>query len=171
MNANVDINAIKQYNTALKQYKDQAANINAEINFLTKEIDNLCADLTRDLGITVTKDNIEQVCKDLCEKINSTLNSGNAILSKIAGEVNKVNEAPQATLGATEQSVQPAPVAPINTQAANVGNNNMAVGANTLPPMGAPVVGGNETVGDMPTFASVGGSGMGNNLPPFFSGG
>lgn len=82
----VDLNQVKQYNASLKQYKDKAASLNAEIEYTNKEIDALCAELTNELGIQVTRDNIQQIYDEQVNKINSTLQSGNAVLAKIASE-------------------------------------------------------------------------------------
>lgn len=82
----VDLNQVKQYNASLKQYKDKAASLNAEIEYTNKEIDALCTELTTELGIQVTRDNIQQIYDEQVSKINSTLQSGNAVLAKIASE-------------------------------------------------------------------------------------
>lgn len=82
----VDLNQVKQYNASLKQYKDKAASLNAEIEYTNKEIDALCAELTTELGIQVTRDNIQQIYDEQVSKINSTLQSGNAVLAKIASK-------------------------------------------------------------------------------------
>lgn len=88
----IDLGQVRQYNSALKTYKDQSASLNAEIEYTNNEIDNLCVQLTQELGIQVTRDNIEQVYNDEVAKINSTLQSGNAVLAKIASEEqNKAN--------------------------------------------------------------------------------
>ena len=75
----IDLGQVRQYNSALKTYKDQSASLNAEIEYTNNEIDNLCVQLTQELGIQVTRDNIEQVYNDEVAKINSTLQSGNAV--------------------------------------------------------------------------------------------
>lgn len=83
---NVNIEEVKQYNANLKQYTAMSSRMQAEKEFLLKEIENGCSELSAELGIEVTKDNIQQVRDDLCAKINSTLQSGNAVLAKIASE-------------------------------------------------------------------------------------
>ena len=90
MIGNVDLAQVKQYNTLLKQYKDQAAKIRAEIEFNSKELDNLCTELSNELGIQVTPENIEQIYNERVAKINSTLESGMEILSRIQQEANQV---------------------------------------------------------------------------------
>ena len=55
----VDINQVKQYNEQLKKYKEQAAKIKVEIEMNTSELNRLCEELTAELGVQVTPDNIE----------------------------------------------------------------------------------------------------------------
>ena len=105
----VNIEEIKKYNASLKQCRDRAASLNAEIEYTNKEIDNLCNELSAELGITVTRDNVEQIYNEQLEKINSTLQSGNAVLSKIANE--ESGEAGQQVIGSVvpQETVAPAP--------------------------------------------------------------
>lgn len=86
MVGNVDINQVRQYNDLLKQYRDQAAKVNAEIEFNSKELESLCKELSTELGITVTPDNLEQIYEERVAKINSTLQSGTEILNRIKME-------------------------------------------------------------------------------------
>lgn len=86
MNSAVDINQVKQYNATLRQYKDQAAKIQAEIGFNRKELESICAELTAELGVSVTPENIEQIYNERVAKIQSTLASGNEILNRIKQE-------------------------------------------------------------------------------------
>lgn len=104
---NVNLEEVKQFNVSLKQYKDRAATLNAEIEYTNKELDSLCAELTAELGVQVTRDNIEQIYNEQVAKINSTLQSGNAVLAKIASE----EQALSAGGAAVTQSVTAQPVA------------------------------------------------------------
>ena len=108
----VDLNQVKQYNASLKQYKDKAASLNAEIEYTNKEIDILCAELTSELGIQVTRDNIQQIYDEQVAKINSTLQSGNAVLAKIASEEQAASVANQVAATPVAPVVPVAPVAP-----------------------------------------------------------
>lgn len=110
----IDINEIKQYNASLKTQREKAATLKATIDYTTKELEQLCKELSAELGVEVTKDNIQQIYNDEVNKINSTLQSGKAVLAKIA---NEGNVAPTAST----VSVQPTPVAPVIPQA-NVQN-------------------------------------------------
>ena len=119
---NVNTEEVKKFNLALKEYKDRAVRINAEIEFLSKEIDTLCAELSTEVGVQVTRDNIETVCKDLADKINSSLQSGNVVLAKIADV--EQSEQSKAELGGTAEVVQTVPVQPV----AQVGQPAVQVG-------------------------------------------
>lgn len=168
----IDLSQVRQYNSTLKTYKDQSASLNAEIEYTNNEIDSLCAQLTQELGIQVTRDNIEQVYNDEVAKINSTLQSGNAVLAKIASEEqNRANSntvgntsgaAPQMTSTPVQQNI-----ADVQQSTAPVGNTNAGgLSDNTLPPF---------TGAAQPQFSTVNGAvdtndGAAQNmtLPPLF---
>lgn len=84
MLANVNIEEVKKYNTALKQHRDNSAALKAQIEYTNKELDNLCAELSAELGVQVTRENINQIYEEQVAKINSSLQSGKAVLNKIA---------------------------------------------------------------------------------------
>ncbi len=167
----IDLSQVRQYNSTLKTYKDQSASLNAEIEYTNNEIDSLCAQLTQELGIQVTRDNIEQVYNDEVAKINSTLQSGNAVLAKIASE--EQNRANSNTVGSTSGAPQmvSTPVqqntADIQQSTAPVGNTNAdGLSDSTLPPF---------TGAAQPQFSTVNGAvetneGAAQNmtLPPLF---
>lgn len=175
----IDLGQVRQYNSALKTYKDQSASLNAEIEYTNNEIDNLCVQLTQELGIQVTRDNIEQVYNDEVAKINSTLQSGNAVLAKIASEEqNKANSGAVGNtsgavgnVGATAATANiPAPQVastPVQQNVAPVGNTNASgLTDSTLPPF---------TGAAQPQFSTVNGAVETNDgavqnmtLPPMF---
>ena len=149
----IDLNQVRQYNASLKQYKDKAASLKAEIDYTNKEIDTLCSELSAELGISVTRDNIQQVYEDQVSKINSTLQSGNAVLSKIASEeqtaqAQTVQTPVQTTVQTPVQSVPTPPEAP-------------TVGV-------APTGGVAPTVDSNPVAGSVFGTAQSAPLPPLF---
>lgn len=82
----VDINQVKQYNEQLKRYKEQAAKIKVEIEMNTSELNRLCEELTAELGVQVTPDNIEKIYNDRVEKVRNTLQSGTEIMDRIRQE-------------------------------------------------------------------------------------
>ena len=168
----IDLSQVRQYNSTLKTYKDQSASLNAEIEYTNNEIDSLCAQLTQELGIQVTRDNIEQVYNDEVAKINSTLQSGNAVLAKIASEEqsransntvgNTSGAAPQMTSTPVQQNT-----ADVQQSTAPVENTNAGgLSDSTLPPF---------TGAAQPQFSTVNGAvetndGAAQNmkLPPLF---
>lgn len=142
----VDLNQVKQYNASLKQYKDKAASLNAEIEYTNKEIDALCAELTTELGIQVTRDNIQQIYDEQVSKINSTLQSGNAVLAKIASEEQAASTVatpvapvtPVAPTPVMQTAVPTPPVAPVaqeNTSVAGSVFGTASPTPATLPPL------------------------------------
>lgn len=174
----IDLGQVRQYNSALKTYKDQSASLNAEIEYTNNEIDSLCAQLTQELGIQVTRDNIEQVYNDEVAKINSTLQSGNAVLAKIASEEqNRANSNAVGNVGSTVNAGTTAATAnipapqvastPVQQNTATVGNTNTSgLADSTLPPF---------TGAAQPRFSTVNGAVETNDgaaqsmtLPPMF---
>ena len=77
----VDIEEVKRYNASLKQYQDKAAQIRAGIEYNTQELNRLCAELSAEIGIQVTPENIRQIRDERIAKIKNTLEAGNGILS------------------------------------------------------------------------------------------
>ena len=168
----IDLSQVRQYNSTLKTYKDQSASLNAEIEYTNNEIDSLCAQLTQELGIQVTRDNIEQVYNDEVAKINSTLQSGNAVLAKIASE--EQNRANSNTVGNTSGAAPQMTSTPVQQNTADVqqstapveNTNAGGLSDSTLPPF---------TGAAQPQFSTVNGAvetndGAAQNmkLPPLF---
>lgn len=142
----VDLNQVKQYNVSLKQYKDKAASLNAEIEYTNKEIDALCTELTTELGIQVTRDNIQQIYDEQVSKINSTLQSGNAVLAKIASEEQAASTVatpvapvtPVAPTPVMQTAVPTPPVAPVAQETTSVAGSVFGTASPTpatLPPL------------------------------------
>ena len=168
----IDLSQVRQYNSTLKTYKDQSASLNAEIEYTNNEIDSLCAQLTQELGIQVTRDNIEQVYNDEVAKINSTLQSGNAVLAKIASE--EQNRANSNTVGNTSGAAPQMTSTPVQQNTADVqqstapveNTNAGGLSDSTLPPF---------TGAAQPQFSTVNGAVGANDgaaqnmtLPPLF---
>lgn len=133
----VNIEDIRKYNSTLKQYKEQAATLKAEIDYTNKELDSLCEELTAELGVTVTRDNIEEIYNAQVNKIQSALQSGNAVLAKIASEqsgqvqTQTTQNIAYNTAPVAQQSVFTGVPEPVQ---GTVFNPNGAT-ANTLPPL------------------------------------
>lgn len=82
----LDIDRIKTYNAELKKYTDKAANLKAEQTFIKNDVEKLCAELSAELGMQITPDNIEQVYMERVAKIENTLRTGEEILGRIKAE-------------------------------------------------------------------------------------
>lgn len=107
----VNLEEVRQYNTSLKQYRDKAANINAQLEFTKNELSALCQELSKELGVEVNESNVEQIYAEQVDKINSTLKSGNAVLSKIASEEQRLaSGVPSQTTQATQVASEVTPM-------------------------------------------------------------
>lgn len=143
----INLEEVKRHNATLKQYKEQAATLKAEIDYTNKELDSLCAELTTELGVEVTRDNIETIYSEQVSKIQSALQSGNAVLAKIASEQNGTAQPQQNVMTQTpvNNGYATAPVQPAHTvqQGAFAGAPeptqgtvfNGATNGSTLPPL------------------------------------
>lgn len=86
MNSNIDLREVKKYNESLKKYQDAAAQVRAGIEFNKKELARLCSELSQELGVTVTPENIEAIREERVAKALNTLSVGNEILDRIHKE-------------------------------------------------------------------------------------
>ena len=50
----LDLERIRNYNTELKKYTDQVATLKAEQTYIKSDLEKLCAELSAELGITIT---------------------------------------------------------------------------------------------------------------------
>ena len=73
MNQGINVEEIKKYNEGLRAHTERAAKIKAELEINTNELNRICEELTAELGVTVTPENIEAIYKENVEKINNTL--------------------------------------------------------------------------------------------------
>ena len=64
MQNGVNIEEVKKYNASLRQYRDKANQLKAEIEFTRQELEKRCATLSSELGVQVTPDNIESILAD-----------------------------------------------------------------------------------------------------------
>ncbi|MBR1454066.1 MAG: hypothetical protein IJ593_05435 [Lachnospiraceae bacterium] len=172
MNPNVDINAVRQYNASLKEYQQKSAQMRAAIEFNKKELNRLCEELSTELGMTVTPENIEQVRDAKIEEINNSLEIGNQMLNRIKAEeeiarnsstVGSVNHgsANNGGFGGTARPVQqvtsPFTQAPFNT----VTQSAPAAPDAPVTPFTAPAAPVAPSVTDN--------DGVMNNIPPIFA--
>ena len=83
--ANLDLERIRQYNKKCNDYKNKLSNIMAERKIMKDNLDNLCRQLSAQLGMEVTPDNLSQVYEERSQAIMQTLESGEDILRRIEG--------------------------------------------------------------------------------------
>lgn len=110
LNTSVNIEQVKQYNASLKQYQDKASQVKAGIDFNKKELDRLCKELTAELGVEVTPENVMQVRQEHIDKINNMLKVGNEILGRIRSEEEAASNVTSSI--PAQQAVPTTPVAP-----------------------------------------------------------
>ena len=144
----IDVERVKSFNARYREAQQKAATIKAEIDMNNREIDRLCTELSNDLGITVTRENVEQVYASNVEEINKKLELGEDILNRINNEtasavgntcnvgnvgmtgnnVNVGNAGMTQQMGAQQTGVQQMGVGNMNV--GNTGVGNMSVGMN-----------------------------------------
>ena len=91
----IDIRRITAYNNECNVYKQKLAQLLAERKILQDNINQQCAQLSQQLGIEVTVDNIEQIYNEKAASIANILDSGEAILRRIkAAEDGEITEEP-----------------------------------------------------------------------------
>lgn len=111
----INMEDVKRYNAELKLYKEKAAQVKTRIEINTAEIDRLCAELSAELGVTVTRDNASDILRERTEKIMNSLKVGNEILSHIkAEEANSQNNA------SVQTAVPSTPQAPVQGQTQSI---------------------------------------------------
>lgn len=101
----LDIQRIKKYNDEYKAYTEKSANTRAQLELSKSEVNRLCAELTQELGVQVTPDNLESIYTQCVDKIQHTLEAGEEILKRIKEEENK-------TVQATEQGANVSGIMP-----------------------------------------------------------
>ena len=94
----VDVQRVKTFNDELKRYVEKANKNAAEIEFNNREIKRICDELTTELGIEVTPENIATIAEERIAKIENTLQAGEAIIERIRQE--EEAEASNEALGA-----------------------------------------------------------------------
>ena len=94
----VDVQRVKTFNDELKRYVEKATKNAAEIEFNNREIKRICDELTTELGIEVTPENIATIAEERIAKIENTLQAGEAIIERIRQE--EEAEASNEALGA-----------------------------------------------------------------------
>ena len=101
MLSGINIEEVKRYNATLKQYQDKASQVRAGIEFNTQELNRLCQELTVELGIQVTPENIRQIREERLKKIQNNLEVGTDILNRIKAEEEAINNSSRINLSST----------------------------------------------------------------------
>lgn len=83
---NVNVEEIKKYNTALKQQKDRANKLVAQRDYKKAEMEKACKELSAELGIEVTPQNVQSILEERQRKIENAVKTGNEILQRIHDE-------------------------------------------------------------------------------------
>lgn len=82
----ISLERIKKYNETLKAYNEKGAQLKVELSFNINELNKLCQELSQEIGVEVTTDNIEEVYKNYVSKIEETLRVGEEIFERIRAE-------------------------------------------------------------------------------------
>ena len=150
----INVEEIKRYNDGLRAHTERAAKIKAELEINQSELIRICSELTQELGVQVTPENIDTIYKEHVDKINSTLQTGTEVLRRIAEEEEAINnpvtmvEAPKVEAGNSFGNV-------IGHQ--NVGINSSQEMNSFIPNPGAFGVMTQDT-GELPPFSVPGSS-------------
>ena len=88
----IDVERIKEYNKKYKESQSKVANLQAELDMNNREIDRLCKELSAELGISITRENVEQVYMQKVQEINNNLELGENILKRIESEEKGLKE-------------------------------------------------------------------------------
>ena len=132
----VDLQRVKKYNDALKNAKDNSNKIATEISYAKRELEKLCAELSAELGETVTVENVAEIYKRESEKIERTLSMGEEILARIVSGNGDVTPAPAVNTGI------------------GVSAPTMSAHVASAPNMGAPVTENNAGISGFDAFAN-----------------
>ncbi len=151
MQPGINIEDVKNYNKSLREYKDKSAKIVAELEFNEQELQRQCAELSKELGIEVTPDNVEAILTERINKINNTMMVGNEILSRVKEEERNAMAQPQVAQVAQPQMAQTPQMAP------------QMGGFAQMPQMGQPVA------PSTPQAPQMGGMDFSGGLPPIFA--
>ena len=106
MEQRLDVARIKQYNKELREYIDKNAQVRAEYELSLKELNRVCEELSVELNIQVTPNNIEEVYNTYANNINNILATGEEILSRIKADEEQQRDGYRAPSVQSGQEVQ-----------------------------------------------------------------
>lgn len=121
MTPGINIEEVKKYNASLKEFQAKSSQMRAAIEFNTKELDRLCKELSTELGITVTPENIEAIREERIAKIQNTLKVGTEILNRIKQEEESVENIQSGITQAQVVQQTTAPITQPGMQPMNIG--------------------------------------------------
>lgn len=136
--ADINLERVKQYNMECNAYRQKLSQIKAERKILMDNITSQCEQLSKQLGVEVTIDNIEKIYQDRASSIENILEAGEGILRRIKnsgeasgqpGQVGQTGQVGQA--GVTEQVGMPG-----QTGAQGQVGQNMMPGVNSTGAVG-----------------------------------
>lgn len=113
----IDVARVKEYNKKYRECTLKVSELKAKIDLANKTIDDLCNELTNELGVQVTRDNAHEIYAKYTKEINEKLQIGEEILNRIASE-EIGNTVPQQNMYSEPQvqQVQPQNQAPAQSQ-------------------------------------------------------
>ena len=114
MKQELNIEAIKKYNDSLREYKDKATKLRAELEFSQKELERQCNELSAELGMRVTPENVSEILEERIKKINNTLSIGTEILERVKAEENNILNGEASQESAQSTSDNEIPVSSLN---------------------------------------------------------
>lgn len=149
----IDVERIKEYNRKYKENQQKVANLQAELDMNNREIDRLCKELSAELGVQITRENVEDIYEQRVKAINTSLELGENILSRIESEEKGLKESsklegelknikPQNNMGGMNGNTSN-----MNGMGGYVGNAGMGGFTNNTPQMNT---NGFDTLGGMP---------------------
>lgn len=111
----IDVARVKEYNKKYRECTLKVSELKAKIDLANKTIDDLCNELTNELGVQVTRDNAHEIYAKYTKEINEKLQIGEEILNRIAseeignttGQQNMYSEPVQAVQTQQNQMTQP----------------------------------------------------------------
>lgn len=163
MQPGINIEDVRKYNASLREYKDRSAKLRAEIEFSQQELKRQCEELSTELGIEVTPENVQEILTERIDKIKNTMAVGTDILNRIKAEEARGMAQPQQQQ--FTQQTQPVAAPGIPVPGAQI------PGAPVAPQ--APQIPSGQALGMAGTTAQTGGpvgpqDGL-PNLPPIFA--
>ena len=114
MKQELNVEAIKKYNDSLREYKDKATKLRAELEFSQKELERQCNELSAELGMRVTPENVSDILEERIKKINNTLSIGTEILERVKAEENNILNGEVSQENAQSTSDNEIPVSSLN---------------------------------------------------------